>query len=170
MKMTKKFNPYLFTLLLVLYSKVTMADPYMIEISQLHFSKFLPTSGSCEMNVETALVTDLLSSQMCIISGEGEVAHYRIIAPSNTIFNIQVNSRAPENGDSLTFTPVGKITSDVDDITIIPSQNHIASSGNLGRINIKFGGQIIISNATFFTPDMTHQIEMEAAITWSEAP
>jgi hypothetical protein len=170
MKMTTKFNAYLFTLLLGLFSKMTMAEPYMVEVSQLHFSKFLPTSGSCEMDVATALITDLLGSQMCIISGEGEIAYYRIIAPRNTSFNVQVNSRAPENGDSFTFTPVGKITSDVDDITIVPDQNHLASTGELGRIDIKFGGQIILSNATFFAPEMTHQIEMEAVIIWSEVP
>lgn len=170
MKMTTKINAYLFTLLLGLFSKMTMAEPFMVEVSQIHFSKFLPTSGNCEMDVATASITDLLGSQMCIISGEGQIAHYRIIAPINTSFNIQVNSRAPENGDSLTFTPVGKITSDVDDITIVPGQIHLASSGGLGRIDIKFGGQIILSNATFFAPDMTHQIEMEAAITWVEVP
>jgi len=102
------------------------------------------------------------------MGGEGTIAHYRLIAPRNTSFNIKVNSRPPENGDGLTFTPVGKITSDLNDITIVPGQTHVASSGELGRIDIKFGGQIIISNE--FSPDMSHVIEMEGAITWSQIP
>jgi hypothetical protein len=166
--MVKKFNIYIVTMLISLFSKLALGAPYILEVSKLDFSKFLPTTGRCEMDVATAFVTDQLGSQMCISSGEGTIAHYRLIAPRNTSFNIQVNARSPINGDGLTFTPVGKITSDIDDIVIVPGQIHVASTGALGQIHIKFGGQIIISNA--FSPNMSHEIDMEATITWSAVP
>ncbi len=167
--MAIKFNVYLLTLLFCLFSNMAMAvpAPYVAIMSELDFSKFLPITGSCEMDI-TGIVTDLPGSQMCISSSDGSIAHYRLVAPINTDFSIQVNTRLPENSDGLTFTPVGKITSDVDDINIIPGQVYVVNSGLLGRIDIKFGGQIIISNA--FGPDMSHEIEMEAAITWSQVP
>lgn len=164
----RKVNVYIFILLLSFFSKAALSEPYVIEVSKLDFSKFLPIQGSCEMDVATALVTDLFGSQMCIASGEGSIAHYRIIAPRNTNFNIKVSARLPQNGDGLTFTPVGKITSDINDIIIVAGQTHVASTGELGRIDIKFGGQIILSTA--FSPNTSHEIEMEAAITWSEVP
>jgi|GEM_PF-3527371 len=163
-----KFNHYIFILIAGLFSPVALADPYMVVVSELDFSQFLPTTGSCEMNVASGEVTDLLGSQMCISSTKGSIAHYRIIAPTNTNIEIQVNTRHPVNGDGFTFTPVGKITSDIDDVTIIPGQKHVVSSGNLGRVVIKFGGQIIISNQ--FSPNTTHLIEMEGAIKWAVVP
>jgi hypothetical protein len=168
--MTMKFNAYILTLLLSLFSKQVFSEPYVQKLSELNFSKFLPIRGNCEMDAVTALVTDLPGSQMCIISDEGVIAHYRIIAPRNTSFNIRVNERFPVNSDGLTFTPVGKITSDMNDITIVPGQTHVASSGDLGRVDIKFGGQLILTNTFVFGADRPHKIEMEAAITWSEVP
>lgn len=165
--MTMKVNAYILTLLFGLFSNLAMAAPYTIKMSELNFSDFLPIAGSCEMDID-GLVTDLPGSQMCIGSNDASIAHYRLIAPKNTNFSIQVNTRLPENSDGVTFTPVGKITSDVDDINIIPGQPHIANSGLLGRIDIKFGGQLILSSA--FNPDMFYEIEMEAAIIWSAAP
>jgi hypothetical protein len=165
--MTMKVNPYLLALLLGLFSNLVMAAPYVINITELDFSDFLPISGSCEMDID-GLVTDLPGSQMCIGSNNASIAHYRLIAPKSTNYSIQVNTRPPENGDGVTFTPVGKITSDVDDIVIVPGQAHIVNSGLVGRIDIKFGGQIILSSA--FNPDMSHEIEMEAAIIWSAVP
>jgi hypothetical protein len=167
--MAMKFKTYILTLQFSLFSSLAICAPYSIIMSELDFSDFLPTTGSCEMDI-AGLVTDLPGSQMCIGNNTGSIAHYLIIALPNTSFNIQVNTRLPENGDGLTFTPVGKITSDISDITIVPGQNHVASSGALGRVDIKFGGQIIISNALTFSPDQSHGIEMEAAITWSIAP
>jgi len=162
-----KFNKYILILILGLFSNMAFSAPYVIMMSELDFSDFLPIAGSCEMDL-TGLVTDLPSSQMCISSNDGSIAHYRLIAPKNTSFNIQVNTRLPENSDGLTFTPVGKINSDVDDIVIIPGQSHVVNSGLLGRIDIKFGGQLILSNE--YSPDSSHEIEMEGAIIWSQVP
>jgi hypothetical protein len=167
--MAMKFNAYILTLLFSLFSSLAICAPYSIVMSELDFSDFLPITGSCEMDI-AGLVTDLPGSQMCISSEDGKIVHYRIIATPGINVNIQVNTRLPSGGDGLTFTPVGKITSDISNITIVPGQNHVASSGALGKIDIKFGGQIIISNALTFSPDQSHKIEMEAAITWSVAP
>lgn len=164
-----KFNVYIISLIYVMFSNLVMAATYSINISELDFSDFLPITGSCEMDI-AGLVTDLYGSQMCIGSKTGKIAHYRIIAPKNTNISIQVNTRLPENNDGITFTPAGKITSDVDDIDIVPGQEHFANSGLVGRIDIKFGGQIILSNAFAFNPDQSHEIEMEATIIWSEVP
>jgi len=162
-----KFKIYLLVVMISLIPKVILAAPYVIPVTELDFTDFLPITGSCEMDI-AGVVTDLPGSQMCIGSDSATIAHYRIIALPNTNFSIQVKTRNPENGDGLTFSPIGKITSDIDDITIVPGQAHIANSGTLGKIDIKFGGQIIISNA--FNASMSHKIEMEAAITWSEVP
>jgi len=166
-EMAIKFKAYIVTLLFCLCSNLAIAAPFVVIMSELDFSDFLPITGSCEMDI-AGIVTDLPGSQMCISSSDGSIAHYRLIAPINTNFNIQVNTRLPENSDGLTFTPVGKLTSDVDDININPGQVHVVNSGLLGRIDIKFGGQIIISNE--FSPDMPHEIEMEGAIIWSQVP
>jgi len=166
-KMTIKFKACIVTLLFCLFSNLVNAAPYIINMSELDFSDFLPITGSCEMDID-GIVTDLPGSQMCLSSSDGSIAHYRLIAPKNTSFNIKINIRLPENNDGVTFTPVGKLTSDVDDIVIIPGQQHIVNSGLLGKIDIKFGGQLILSNA--FNPDTSHEIEMEAAIIWSQVP
>lgn len=164
-----KFNAYILTLLFGLFSNLAMAAPYVIMMSELDFSDFLPIAGSCQMDAATALVTDQPGSQMCISSSsETSIAHYRIIAVPNTNVSIQVNTRLPEKNDGLTFTPVGKLTSDVDDIVIVPGQAHIVNSGLAGKIDIKFGGQIIISNA--FYPGTIHEIKMKDIITWSAVP
>ncbi|WP_339721731.1 hypothetical protein [uncultured Paraglaciecola sp.] len=163
-----KFNLYILTFVLGLFSKLSFAETYVIPMSELDFSEFLPITGSCEMDLD-GQVTDLSGSQMCISNEEGKIAHYRIIAIPGTNVNIQVNSRLPSNGDGLFFTPAGKLTSDVDDIDIVPGQVHVVNSGTMGRIDIKFGGQIILSN-TYFNPDMSHQIEMEAGIVWEDTP
>jgi hypothetical protein len=166
-KMTKKINIYILVLFLGLLSKIALAAPYVIEMSRLGFSEILPITGNCGMNIE-GIVTDLPGSQMCISSEDGTIAHYRIIAVPDTNFNIQVKSRTPVNSDGITFTPVGKIISDVDDIDIIPGQAHVANSGSLGRVDIKFGGQIILSRQ--YGPSGNYEIEMEALIIWSEQP
>jgi hypothetical protein len=106
---------------------------------------------------------------MCICSDNGKIAHYRVIATPGIDVNIQVKMRQPVNSDGLTFSPIGKLTSDVDDIDIIPGNVHIVNSGTLGRIDIKFGGQIILSS-TFFGSDMSYQIDMEAGIIWEDTP
>jgi hypothetical protein len=167
--MVIKCSTFILALLFCFYSKLLIAAPHMVIMSELDFSLFLPITGSCEIDVETGIVSSLPGSQMCISSGEGSIAHYRLMAFPNTNYSIQVNTRLPEGGDGLTFTPVGKLTSDVDDIVIVPGQVHIVNSGALSRIDIKFGGQIILSN-TSFSPDLTHEIEMEAAIVWSAVP
>jgi hypothetical protein len=163
-----KFNTFILTLLFGFFSKLTIAATYIIPMSELDFSDFLPTTGNCTMDLN-GLVTDMPGSQMCISSDAGKIAHYRIIATPGINVNIQVNTRLPVGGDGLTFTPVGKLTSDVDDIDIVPGQIHIVNSGTLGRIDIKFGGQIIISN-TSFGSDMSYKIDMEAGITWEDTP
>lgn len=163
-----KFNALILTIILSLFSKLSIAETYIIPMSELDFSDILPITGNCEMDLD-GVVTDMPGSQMCISSENGKIAHYRVIAIPDINVNIQVNTRQPQGGDGLTFTPVGKLTSDVDDIDIIPDQVHLVNTGTLGRIDIKFGGQIIISN-TFFGPDMSHEIEMEAVIVWQDAP
>ncbi|ABG39828.1 hypothetical protein Patl_1302 [Paraglaciecola sp. T6c] len=169
MKIATRYQLFILLLLFGLVSKQVLAAPYVITMSELDFSDFLPITGNCEMDL-TGDVTDLPGSQMCISPESGTVAHYRIIAPKNTNFNIRINSRPAENSDGLTFTPVGKITSEVDDIDIVPGQTHVANSGLLGRIDIQFGGQVILSNAFAFRADQFHEIEMEALLTWSEVP
>ena len=163
-----KFNAYILPLLFGLFSNLAIAATYVIPMSELDFSDFLPITGSCTMDID-GLVTDMPGSQMCISSDDGNIAHYRIIATPGINVNIQVNTRLPAGGDGLTFTPIGKLTSDVDDITIVPGQVHIVNSGTLGRIDIKFGGQIILSN-TFFSADMSYHIEMETGIIWEDTP
>ena len=81
-----KFKVYILILLLGLFPNLASAKPYIVEVSQLDFTKFLPTRGRCEMDVDSALVTDLPGSQMCISSVEGSIASYRIVAPRNTSF------------------------------------------------------------------------------------
>lgn len=159
---------FLITLLLALFSKFSVSATYVITMSELDFSEFLPISGSCVMNLD-GQVTDTPGSQMCISSDNNTIAHYRIVAIPGINVNIQVNSKTPTGGDGLTFTPIGKLTSDVDDIDIVPGQVHIVNSGTLGRIDIKFGGQIILSNS-YFSPNMSHQIDMEAGIVWEDTP
>jgi len=166
--MVTKINAYIFSVLLSLFSNLAIAETYVIPLTELDFSDFLPIPGSCEMDLD-GLVTDLPGSQMCIGSDNGKIAHYRIIATPGINVNIQVNTRLPSDGDGLTFTPVGKLTSDVDDINIVPGQVHIVNSGTLGRIDIKFGGQIILSS-NYFSANMSHQIEMEAGIIWEDTP
>lgn len=162
-----KLNTYIVALLLSLLSNLSIAASYTIKMSELDFSEVLPITGSCEMDI-VGEVTDLPGSQMCISSSSASVAQYRIIAAINTNFTVQVNSRLPQNGDGITFTPIGKITSDVDDIDIIPGQAHLVSSGLAGRVDITFGGQIIISRE--YTPNTFHEIDMEDLITWLEVP
>ena len=166
--MAMKFSTYILTLLLGLFSNLVIAATYMFPLSALDFSDFLPVTGSCEMDL-TGVVTDLPGSNMCISSNNGKIANYQINAAPNINVNIQINTRQPAGGDGLTFTPIGKLISDAVNIDIIPGQVHIVNTGTLGRINIKFGGQIIISN-TFFNPDMSYQIDMEALIVWEDTP
>jgi hypothetical protein len=163
-----KFRSFILALLLGLFSNLVIAATYVIPMSELDFSDLLPITGSCEMDLD-GLVTDMPGSQMCISSDDGKIAHYRIIATPGINVNIQVNTRLPSGGDGLTFTPIGKLTSDVDDIDIVPGQVHIVNSGTLGRIDVRFGGQIILSN-NFFGSGMMYQIEMEAGITWEDTP
>jgi hypothetical protein len=163
-----KFNAYILPLLFGLFSNLAIAATYVIPMSELDFSDFLPITGSCIMDLD-GNVTDMPGSQMCIGSDEGKIAQYRIIARSNINVNIQVNTRTPLGGDGLTFTPIGKLTSDADDIDIVPGQVHIVNSGTLGIIDVRFGGQIILSN-NFFGSDMIHQIEMEAVLVWEDTP
>lgn len=163
-----KFNAYIIPLLFGLFSNLAIAATYIIPMTELDFSDLLPITGSCEMDL-AGVVTDMPGSQMCIGSDNASIAHYRIMATPGINVNIQVNTRLPVSGDGLTFTPVGKLTSDVDDIDIVPGQVHVVNSGTLGRIDIKYGGQIILSN-TFFNPDMSYQIEMEAELTWEDTP
>ena len=166
--MATKINTSILTLLLGVFSNLAIAATYVIPMSELDFSDFLPITGSCKMDLD-GLVTDMPGSQMCISSDNGKIAHYRIIATPGKNINIQVNIRLPEGGDGLTFTPVGKLTSDVDDFDIIPGQVHIVNSGTLGRIDIKFGGQIILSS-TFFNADMSYHIEMDTGVIWEDTP
>lgn len=168
MEIVIKFKAYIFTLLLSLFSNLALAETYVIPLSELDFSDFLPITGSCIMDLD-GNITDRLGSQMCISSDDGKIAHYRIIATPSINVNIQVNTRTPQGGDGLTFTPIGKLTSDVDDIDIVPGQVHIVNSGTLGVIDVRFGGQIILSN-NFFGSDMIHQIEMEAGFVWENTP
>ncbi|MFT7430538.1 MAG: hypothetical protein ACI971_000990 [Colwellia sp.] len=163
-----KCNAYILPLLLGLYSNLAIAATYVIPMSELDFSDFLPITGSCTMDLD-GLVTDGPGSQMCISSDDGKIAHYRIIATPGINVNIQVNTRVPSGVDGLTFTPIGKLISDVDDIDIVPGQVHIVNSGTLGRIDVRFGGQIILSN-NFFGSSMMYQIEMEAGIVWEDTP
>jgi hypothetical protein len=163
-----KFNAYIITLLFGLLSNLAVAATYVIPMSELDFSDLLPITGSCEMDL-AGVVTDMSGSQMCIGSDDGKIAHYRIIATPGINVNIQINTRLPKNGDGLTFTPIGKLTSDLDNIDIIPGQVHVVNSGTLGRIDIQFGGQIILSN-TYFGPNMLYQIDMEATIVWEDTP
>jgi hypothetical protein len=163
-----KFRSFILALLLGLFANLAIAATYVIPFSELDFSDFLPITGSCTMDLD-GLVTDGPGSQMCIGSDEGKVAHYVIIATPSINVNIQVNTRTPQGGDGLTFTPIGKLTSDVDDIDIVPGQVHIVNSGTLGRIDVRFGGQIILSN-NFFGSDLMHQIKMEAGIVWEDTP
>jgi hypothetical protein len=163
-----KFRSFILALLLGLFSNLVIAATYVIRLSELDFSDFLPITGSCEMDLD-GLVTDMPGSQMCISSDDGKIAHYRIIATPGKNVNIQVNSRLPAGGDGLTFTPIGKLTSDVDDIDIVPGQVHIVNSGTLGRIDVMFGGQIILSS-TFYASDMSYLIKMEAGIVWEDTP
>jgi hypothetical protein len=162
-----KFNAYILSLLFGLFSNIAMAESYTIKLSELGFTDFLPITGSCEMDLN-GLITDFPGSQLCIASERGSIAHYRLIGSPNTNFSIQVNGRVPVDYNQLTFTPVGKITSDVSDIDIIPGQAHTANSGSLGRIDIKFGGQIILSTA--FNPNVDYEIQLENVIIWSEIP
>jgi hypothetical protein len=139
----------------------------MVNLSELDFSNFLPISGSCQMDIN-GQVTDLPGSQMCISSDSASIAHYRIIAAPNINISIQVNSRNPVSGDGVTFSPIGQITSDVQDITIIPGTAHITNTGTLGRIEIRFGGQIVVSRD--YAPNGNYEIEMEDGLTWLEVP
>ncbi|AGH45412.1 hypothetical protein [Paraglaciecola psychrophila] len=163
-----RFNAYILALLFGLLLNQAIAATYIIPMSELDFSDFLPIRGNCEMDLD-GLVTDKLGSQMCISSDDGKIAHYRIIATPGKNVNIQVNSRLPAGSDGLTFTPIGKLISDVDDIDIVPGQVHIVNSGTLGRIDVMFGGEIILSS-TFYGSDMSYQIEMEAGIIWEDTP
>lgn len=162
------FRLLIISFLFTLFSKLALSATYIIPLSELDFSEFLPIPGNCVMDLN-GQVTDMPGSQMCISSENGSIAHYRIIAIPGINVNIQVNSRTPTAGDGLTFTPIGKLTSDVDDIDIVPGQVHIVNSGTLGRIDIKFGGQIILSN-TFFGANLSHQIDMETGIVWEDTP
>jgi hypothetical protein len=146
---------------------MAIAGTIGIVISELDYTDLLPITGSCEMDIDGD-ITPLFGSQMCISSGDGSINHYRIVAIRNTNFNIMVNQRLPENGDGFTFTPIGKITSDINDFTIVPGQNFVASTGELGIIDIKFGGQIIISNA--FSPNSPHEVVIPEMIVWQELP
>lgn len=163
-----KVDNYIFLAVFGLFSNLANAATYIIPMSELDFASLLPTTGSCSMDLN-GVVTDMPGSQMCISSKGGKIAHYRLIATPGINVNIQVNRRLPIGGDGLTFTPVGKLTSDVDDIDIIPGQIHVVNSGTLGTIDIKFGGQIILSNA-FYGPDMSYQIDIEAGIVWEDTP
>jgi hypothetical protein len=163
-----KFSSFISALLFGLFTNVASAATYLIPLSELDFSDFLPITGSCTMDL-AGIVTDESGSQMCISSDNGKIAHYRIIATPSINVNIQVNTRTPQGGDGLTFTPIGKLTSDVADIDIVPGQVHIVNSGTLGVIDIRFGGQIILSNNVFGS-DMMYQIEMEAGIVWEDTP
>lgn len=156
------------TLLFTVFSTFAQSATYIIPMSELDYSDILPIPGSCTMDLN-GQVTDMPGSQMCISSENASIAHYRIIAIPGINVNIQVNSKNPTGGDGLTFTPVGKLTSDVDDIDIVPGQVHIVNSGTLGRIDIKFGGQIILSNS-YFGANTSHQIDMEAGIVWEDTP
>ena len=167
--MTMKYKTLLFFQLCWLWSTNLMAASFSVMMSELNFAEILPITGTCVMDLN-GVVTDDLGSQMCISSKNATIAHYRIIAPANTDISIKVNTRNPENGDGLTFTPLGKITSDVDDIDIVAGQTYIVSSGLLGRIDIKFGGQIIISNPYAFAANTAFRIDMEKTIEWSEVP
>lgn len=163
-----KFSSFILAVLFGLFANLAEAETYVIPMSELDFSDFLPITGSCTMDLN-GNVEDMPGSQMCIASDVGKIAQYRIIARSNINVNIQVNTRTPQDGDGLTFTPIGKLTSDVADIDIVPGQVHIVNSGTSGIIDIKFGGQIILSN-NFFGSDMIHQVEMEAVLVWEDTP
>jgi hypothetical protein len=59
-----KFNAYILSLLFCLFSNQAIAATYVISMSELDFSDFLPITGSCEMDLD-GLVTDMPGSQMC---------------------------------------------------------------------------------------------------------
>ena len=158
----------LFTLVLLMVAKFAISAPYVVVMEELDFGDFLPISGSCTMDYATSNVTGLLGTQMCISSINTQAAHYRMFATPGTNVQIKVARRNPQNGDGLTFIPIGQLTSDVDDITIVPDQNHTVNAGTSGVIEIKFGGTINL--AVEFTPNSSYEIEIDAGLSFEEVP
>lgn len=155
-------------LAIVLISHRVMAAPFLVTVSQLDFGQTLPIAGSCEMDYLTGAITPLSGSQMCLPTTEGTIAHYRIISAPNTDINITVYRRYSENLDGVTFIPIGKLTSDVDDFDIVTGQLFTVNSGSSGVIDIKYGGQFTLANE--FTPNNQHTVLIDPGLVWEEAP
>ena len=140
------------------------AAPTFQVISELNFRSFLPVPGSCEMDYDTRVVSDLLGSIMCMGNQTGIRGLYRITGDANTDFEIIIRSRQPQNGDGFTYTPAGRIVSTVDNILIVQDTIMTVNTGNGGYIDIYLAGQVTVNNV--FTPDSDQTIEMDGVITW----
>lgn len=151
-----------------LLSFPAISAPFLIELNTVDFNEILPISGSCDLDYDTGVISPVGSSQMCLPSPTGTPAHYRIVAAPNLNFNVRVNTRFNSIGDGMSFVPAGKITSDINDITISPGATHVVNSGTSGVINIKFGGRLTLNTA--FAANSQFEILNDPGLVWSEVP
>ena len=165
MKLISSFYKFIFASFVALSVHAT---PILVEIERLDFDHVVPLTGDCEMHYDTGVITDRVGSRMCQNDPVGTPGHYRLLVGQNQNFDIRVSTRLPENNDGITYTPVGKLTSDVEEVDIVADSFVTVNSGALGQIDIKFGGRLTVTN--MLSGSLTYTLDDAVKISYEATP
>lgn len=159
---------YWITICFAVFSFQLGARPFMTQSSPIVFGEIVPITGTCEMDFNTEIVSDLTGGNMCMKNQQGGVGKYRIWGFKNRDYSILLRRKQPQNGDGFAYFPVGEIQSNGVSTVIVEGQTHIINSGENAFIDIVLAGQIMIT-----VPYMgggSYSIESEDIIEWAQLP
>jgi hypothetical protein len=140
-------NKMLLSCLLYFISTATLSEPDFFTLQSNNFRSLLPITGSCEIDEVTEQIFDISGSRICSQNLIGNIGEFEIHATPNKTIDIKILQRTPVDNDGITFTPKGKLISDVQTVNILPSYLHQINSGASGIVEIKLAGQLYITKS-----------------------
>jgi hypothetical protein len=135
-------------------------------VKNIHFGAILFIPGNCQIDSNTAIITNLSPSTTCFNS-TGTRGHYVIVANPNKQISIKINQR-DNVGDGFVFIPNGELVSDAETLNITINVEQQIDSGTSGVVDIYIGGLFLSSEQLL--PSTDYFFEKPDGIEWTELP
>jgi len=135
-----------FTLMMcIFFPSFSLLSAQLIQQSAINFGDIVPTTGRCEMDVESEVLINRMN-EICL-SSKGQAGFFKLYTDANTLTTFTVKTRLFE-ADGVQFRPFGIAKSNaVSRMMFIPDTPLSIDSGSSGTIEIYIGGVIDITDS-----------------------